>query len=119
MTFHPNGRSQSTCQPLIHPDASSTLFIPRANPNHRLRTRPDAKPETRGSSQPMDESEVEERDETAMRDAQMVRQSKPLLAVPCTLGNRALRRCCRSEKLGMKHYQDLVIHPLISRPILQ
>ncbi|KAB5585882.1 hypothetical protein GE09DRAFT_42982 [Coniochaeta sp. 2T2.1] len=34
-------------------------------------SRPDAKPETGASSQPMDESEVDERDETAMGDAQM------------------------------------------------
>jgi hypothetical protein len=39
-------------------------------PNHSLRARPDAKPETGASSQPMDEGEVEKRDET--EDARVV-----------------------------------------------
>lgn len=40
-------------------------------PPDESQIRRDAKPETGGSSQPMDESEGEERDETALGDAQM------------------------------------------------
>ncbi|KAH8906954.1 hypothetical protein BR93DRAFT_968510 [Coniochaeta sp. PMI_546] len=51
----------------IHAKGGSVDDLPPDQPE----VRPDAKPETRGSSQPMDESEGEERLETAMGDAQM------------------------------------------------
>ncbi|OIW27566.1 hypothetical protein CONLIGDRAFT_438663 [Coniochaeta ligniaria NRRL 30616] len=50
----------------IHVKGGSVYDLPPNEPQ----IRPDAKPETRGSSQPMDESEVEERHETAIGDAQ-------------------------------------------------
>jgi hypothetical protein len=62
----------------------------------------------------MDESEIRERDETAVRDTQMV--IIPVPCPPCSMLSEAVPfgGVVDQEMLGMKQYQDLLRHPQIS-----